>query len=324
VSEDNARRDPAENAPVGEAGGAGAPAEPASETGSADANPRLAARLFVLPAIVGGIIVLILGLYFLFSALTRETRSADAYLTDVVSGSGNRRWQAAYELSSLLESGQADIRSDTASKTLKAFEDARANEDPRVRRYLALALGRLKDPAAVPALAGALSDPDAETRIYAALALGKIGARQATAPLVGALDDEDSGVRKAIVYALGQIQDPESSDALRQALHDSEIDVTWNAAVALARMGDPSGAEVLRAMADREFVERASQSTDPAARSTVIITAIQGLVMISDTAGIPAIRKLASSDPDLAVRQAALEGLKKLEGAAGAGAAAPP
>ena len=50
----------------------GDPATVPSETGSADANPRLAARLFVLPAIVGGIIILVLAVYFLFSALTRS------------------------------------------------------------------------------------------------------------------------------------------------------------------------------------------------------------------------------------------------------------
>src|SRR5262249_53699678 len=96
-----------------------------------------------------------------------------------------------------------------------------------------------------------------------------------------------------------------------------QIDVTWNAAVALARMNDPSGAEVLHSMADREFVERASQSEDPGSRSEVLVTAVQAIVMIEDKGSIPALEKLAAQDPDLRVRQAAIEALAKLRPHAG-------
>jgi len=231
---------------------------------------------------------------------------------------GNRRWQAAYELSRLLESGEARVGNETAAHALAAFHDAQTgSEDPRVRRYLALALGRLKSPAAVPDLSSALTNPDPETRIYSALALGQIGDRRATPALAAAMSDEDPGVRKSAAYALGGLGDPAGAEALRGALHEGEVDLTWNAAVALARLGDPSGADVLRSMADREFVERASQSADPATRSAVLITGVQGLVMIEDKVSLSALRKLASSDPDLRVRQAAIEGLKKLDAGAG-------
>jgi len=302
------------------------PPEPDGDVGedvsadvTSDANPRLATRLFVLPAIIGSVVVLLLAVWFLFGALTRESRSADAYLEDVKLARGNRRWQAAYELSRLLDSGEVKAREGTAAEALDVFEAARGtDEDPRVRRYLALTLGRLKSPSAVPALSGALKDADAETRIYAALSLGKIGDRQATKPLVEALSDQDPGVRKAAAYALGSLADPAAADALREALHDEQVDVSWNAAVALARMNDPSGAEVLRSMADREFVERASQSDDPGTRTEVLVTAIQGLVMIEDKEAIGALEKLAAGDPDLRVRQAAIEAVRTLRSRAGA------
>ena len=57
---------------------------------------------------------------------------------------------------------------------MKAFEGAEA-DDPRVRRYLTLVLGRLGDPQAVPLLEGALADKDADTRLYAIWALGAVG-----------------------------------------------------------------------------------------------------------------------------------------------------
>lgn len=289
-------------------------AQPAvSQDVTVDANPRVARTLFLFPAVIGGIVLLALALYFAASALTRETSSADVYLESIKTAGGNRRWQAAYELSSLLERGEAKVQPGTAEKALQAFKDARADSDPRIRRYLALALGRLEDHKAVDELADAVKDPDAETRIYSALALGRIADRRATPALTAALSDEDAGVRKASAYALGNLMDPASGDPLRDALHDGEVDVTWNAAVALARMGDPSGAEVLRSMVDRDFVERASQSEDAASRAAVIVTGIHALAMIEDKEAIPALRKLANGDRDLQVRQAALEALQKID-----------
>ena len=285
---------------------------------TADANPRIATRLFILPAIIGSVVVLLLAVWFLFGALTREARSIDSYLEDIKTAEGNRRWQAAYELSRLLDSGELKAQEETAAQALAVFEKARgSDEDPRVRRYLALTLGRLKIPTAVPALSQALEDADAETRIYSALSLARIADRRATTALVAALSDADPGVRKSAAYALGALADPASADGLREALHDEQIDVTWNAAVALARMNDPSGAEVLRSMADREFVERASQSEDPASRGDVLVTAVHAIAMIEDRGSIPALEKLAGQDPDMRVRQAAIEALAKLRPSTG-------
>ena len=60
---------------------------------------------------------------------------------------------------------------------VKAFEDAK-DDDPRVRRYIALALGRLDPPLppqAVADLSTSLDDPDSEARISTIWALGSSG-----------------------------------------------------------------------------------------------------------------------------------------------------
>jgi hypothetical protein len=275
----------------------------------------------VVPAIVAGILVALLAVYFLFGELTSERRSVESYLADIERAEGNRRWQAAFEMSRLIEAGGGEVGSDTGDKVLAVFDGAAAGaSDPRIRRYLALTLGRLRFAAAVPSLLVALGDADAETRIYAALALGEIADRRATAPLLVALSDEDAGVRKAAAFSLGLLADPEAAPRLREAIHDREVDVTWNAAVALARMGDPSGRDVLRSMAHREFVERASRSGDPGSRSTVLMTAVRALAMIEDHGAVPALEALAASDPDLRVRQVAMEALESLRRGEGRGA----
>ena len=147
----------------------------------------------------------------------------------------------------------------------KVFADA-SGDDPRVRRYLALALGRIGDRRAVPALlqavddagaAGAQSDP--ETQVYAVWALGVIGDPQAVPRLVALAAGDDPGLRKAAVHALGAFPTEEARAALATALSDPVADVRWNAAVALARRRDPAAVPVLLAMMDRGELARGAR-----------------------------------------------------------------
>ena len=59
------------------------------------------------------------------------------------------------------------------------------------------ALGRLKDPAAAPALTKALEDPDPNVRWAAVGALGRLKDPAAAPALTKALEDPDENVRKA-------------------------------------------------------------------------------------------------------------------------------
>src|SRR5581483_9213077 len=105
---------------------------------------------------------------------------------------------AAYELSRLM--ADPKVRSDRtlAPALVKAFQDAK--DDAQVRRYLALAIGRLDPPLppdAVASLTQALADPDSETRISVIWALGSSG-DPAVVPRLVALysaPDTDAGIR---------------------------------------------------------------------------------------------------------------------------------
>jgi cyclophilin family peptidyl-prolyl cis-trans isomerase len=89
------------------------------------------------------------------------------------------------------------------------------DEQPRIRRRAALAIGRVGLPAGVQPLAGALaSDTDAEVRQVAAFALGLIGDRSAAAPLTAALADASVLVRGRAAEALGQIAAKEAAPAI--------------------------------------------------------------------------------------------------------------
>ena len=74
------------------------------------------------------------------------------------------------------------------------------------RWQAAVALQRLHDPDAVPALATALAeDDDADARMAAAAALGQYPRRPAFDALLAALDDQDSGVARAALRSLQHI-----------------------------------------------------------------------------------------------------------------------
>src|SRR5438067_613588 len=220
------------------------------------AAPALAVQFFLIPLVVVGITV---SVYVGFRTLLANDRTAQEYLSEVRNGGSDRRWPAAYELSRLM--GDPKVRADKtlAPALVKAFEAAK-DDDPRVRRYLALAIGRLDPPLpadAVADLAGALDDPDSEARITAIWALGSSGDPSVVPQLQPLYQSSDAGIRKMAVYALGALPGDAQLVTLKTALQDTAPDVRWNAAVALARHGSREAIPVLGQMLDRGYVEQA-------------------------------------------------------------------
>src|SRR2546421_3551381 len=130
----------------------------------------LIAQFFLFPMII---IAICIGIFLLFGYLTYEQKTAKEYLNDVRTGSEFCcRWQAAYELSNIISSQKERLRSTNfVNDLIKVYQSSR-DEDPRVRRYLALTMGHLGDPRAVPALVEGLGDPQVENQIYTLWALG--------------------------------------------------------------------------------------------------------------------------------------------------------
>src|SRR5438067_3031885 len=124
----------------------------------------LIAQFFLFPMIV---IAICIGIFLLFGYLTYEQKTAQEYLSDVRTGSELCcRWQSAYELSNIISSQKEKLRnSNFVNDLIKVYQTSRT-EDPRVRRYLALTMGNLGDPRAVPALLEGLNDNDIDSQIY--------------------------------------------------------------------------------------------------------------------------------------------------------------
>src|SRR5712691_9872319 len=123
------------------------------------AAPALAVQFFLIPLVVVGIAVLV---YVGFRSLVTDERTPEDYLVEIRSGGLARQWPAAFELSRLMD--DPAVRSDKklAVALVTAFDEAK-DGDPRVRKYLALAIGRLEPPLpaeAVTTLLKSLDDPD--------------------------------------------------------------------------------------------------------------------------------------------------------------------
>ena len=301
--------------------------EPARGDSPLAVAPALSVQFFLIPLAVVAVVVAIYGG---FRMMVADERTPGEYLNDIRAGGQDRRWPAAFELARLMaEPDTETLFPDLAPALVQAFVDSKG-DDPRIRRYLALAIGRLQSPPAetITTLIEGLDDPDGETVISVLWALASFGDEAAAQRVADMYQSPDSGVRKMSVYALGVMPDDGSYTTLRAALDDPVPDVQWNAALALARNGDGRGIRVLRRMLDREYVTglidqeylaaRADALVDPV--SDVIINGLRavaalGAISVGENLRAP-VAGLAEEDQSLKVRQAAMETLEALEASA--------
>ena len=255
-----------------------------------------------------GIVAIAVGIFFLFGKLASDEQTIPDYLNEVRSGGRRERWQAAYQLSQLINVGEAKKYPNLVDDVTKAYRDAK-DDDPRIRQYLSMVLGNLGDRRATPLLAEGLNDPHPETRIYAALALGRLRDPAGVPALLTAVSSDERDVRKAAIYSLGEIGDARALPALAQAVNDEIPDVRYNAAIALARFGDKRGIGVIREMLDRSRLDRVPDMR-PDQKEATMLAAISALMKIAPEEGPALLGPIAQSDESLRVRAAATEALK--------------
>jgi len=281
------------------------------------APSRRRAPLLFLPI---GLLALSLLIYALFGLIAHEGKRSSDYL-DEVRLQRATGWQAAFELSRLLPIEDPRRRDDRFAPQLISLLEASRGEDPRVRRYLTLCLGEIKDPRSLEALEGALTDEDLQTRIYAAWGLGALQDARAVPALLPLLDSDEADLRKIGAYALGALHAPQAIGRLRELLNDPVEDVAWNAALALARQQDAAGLPTLARMLDRAYldgVRRPDEAGRPRPlgadqKEEAILNAVRSLAGLGDKQHLATLRSLRDSDPSLLVRQAAREALEALE-----------
>jgi HEAT repeat protein len=299
------------------------------------AAPALAVQFFLIPLAV---VAITAAVYVGFRSMLVDNRGPRDYLAEIENGGSDRRWPAAYELSRAMDDPKVRADRSLAPALVAAFERAK-DDDPRIRRYLALAIGRMDPPwpgRAIDVLSESLAEPDrpanndlisrfsgasptdaSDVRISAIWALGSSQDPSVAARLEPLYQSPDAGIRKMVVYALGALPGAEPIATLQTALLDAAPDVRWNAAVALSRHGDHAGAGIIRQMLDRDYVQhtvtrevRQDDNEDPIAE--VMISGLRAAAVLKDAAFRAPVEALSRQDRSLKVRQAALDALKSI------------
>ncbi len=262
-------------------------------------------KLFIVPALI---VAVALGIFLLGTIALQHPKTAQQYLEELKSDSTSRRWQAAYELSRMLNQGEKIQFDDSLrAELVRTFTEAKA-DDPRVREYLALVLGRLKEKSAVPALSDAAHDESNDVKIYSLWALGNIEDPAGGPAALSALSDPDPAVERMAVGALSSLRYAPAKDALEANLGSSNLPLRYDSAVALARIKDATAVPTLLGMMD---LKASGQPDQDQLLESAKLAAIEGAQELDNAALHPKLVDLSKNDPDLKVREAALDALKK-------------
>jgi len=240
---------------------------------------------------------------------------------------GRLRDDSATEtIASLLDDDFGQVRV-AAVEALAHLRGARAFEvlsgvlgasDADLNRAALLAVGMSKRAEALPHLLSALASSDAATRLVALSALGELGLPEALPSIAAATRDADEGVRAAAIGFLAARSDLAATNELIALLLEAPTRQSLIRALAKAAPGrceaiaaslvhaDDATASALVAVLARMQSEEAvatlrnalGAGNDAARRS-----AASALIALNDTASVPALQRIALSDPDAEVRR---------------------
>ena len=146
--------------------------------------------------------------------------------------------------------GRADLQDEIiealvrhGSQTVDLLITQVTAEDLEVRRSAVVALGRIGDANATPALVKALTDRS--LAIDVAIALGQIGDARAVDGLLNLTGSEDASVRQAAVSALNSLAAPQMSERIIPLLHDPDPNVRESAVKIAGYFGYPESKGIL-------------------------------------------------------------------------------
>ena len=134
------------------------------------------------------------------------------------------------------------------------LEDQRILRDANPSPPVVLRPATQREPAIVAPLPPSdlirlLNDNEARVRRRAALAIGRVGLADGVEPLVRLLGDGEIEVRQMAAFALGLIGDRSARPPLLNALKDAQPVLQGRAAEALGLIGDRTDADAISAMA---------------------------------------------------------------------------
>ena len=262
---------------------------------------------FVIPFIIAVIAVL---LFTGIKLLTAENRTVFDYLKDISEGGKTKRWQAAFELSKILSNEEECPRDDLFRKQMLNVYKQSEHDDIRVRKYLALAMGRSKDVFYKDVLVESLLNKEEKATVATIYALGLLKLESTVAVLSSFVLSKHKEERLAVALALGDIGGDDAQRALLPLLNDEEPNVVWETAVALAKNKNKAGKSILLSMLTRNYWKKFN-NVDKKEQNQAIVVAIKAAALLGDEDINKKIRLLGEQDSNIIVKRVAKEVLDK-------------
>ena len=249
--------------------------------------------------------------FFMFKVLTYETSAPEDYLTDIQIGSATKRWQAAFELSKLLSNPEMVPTDEGFKNKMISIYEHSIHDNPMVRTYMALAMGRTGQQEYGPTLMNGMNDKDKGSRLAAIKALGLLAYAPAVNGIQEFADEKYSNAeRLAATIALGNMGDKSLIPILQKLLDDEEPNIRWDAAIALAKLEDSSGLQVIVNLLDRSYFEHFTE-VDEEEEVQAILVAIQVSSQFPSNLFVTNLLKLAAFDKNMQIRDLAIKTLDK-------------
>ena len=249
--------------------------------------------------------------FFMFKVLTYETNAPLDYLTDIQIGSATKRWQAAYELSKLLSNPEMVPNDEGFKNKMISIYEHSIHDDPMVRTYMALAMGRTGQLEYGSVLMDGMNDKDEGSRLAAIKALGVLRYAPAVKGIQEfAAEKYSNGERLAATIALGNMGDKSLIPILQKLLDDEEPNIRWDAAIALAKLEDSSGLQVIVNLLDRSYFDHFTEVNEEEEVQAILV-AIQVSSQFPSKQFITNLLKLATFDKNMQIRDLAIKTLDK-------------
>lgn len=263
---------------------------------------------FLIPLIITMLSVIF---FFMFHVLTYESNSPIDYLTDVQYGAASKRWQAAYELSKILSKPELMPLDNAFHSRMIAVYEHSIHDNPTVRMYLALAMGKTKKQIYGRPLLEGLNDKDNASRVAAIKALGDLAYTPSIPELIKfTLKNKSVEERLTATIAIGNMSDISVIPILKNLLNDEEPNVRWDAAIGLAKSRDNSGEKIIEQLLDRNYYAQFKE-VDSEEQVKAILVAIHATAIIPSNVFITNLLKLATLDKNMEIRDFAIKTLHK-------------
>ena len=266
---------------------------------------------FIIPFLIAVFAVLI---FAMLKMVVGTPPNLEQALRTISRGSETERWQAAMDLTAMLQAQRSEnIDPRFLDQLSFEFRRSATERQPFLRTYLALAMGLTREPRFEKDLIEGLAVSDVPSTLASIRSLGMVGGAVAESLLVDLLSGDELRIVLESIIALGTLGRTSSIPHLRPFLEHPEANLRWDSAISLAKMGDRSGREIIGRLLERRYYVN-FPLVDELEQDRAILIAVEIARLWQESFFKENLEYLSRNDPNLRIADAALKALKVLNG----------